>query len=195
MSLVLKEILGALAVLIGFIGYIPYVRNTFSGVTKPHFFSWLLWAVIETIAFFAQISKGGGAGSWVLGFSALVAYVVAAKAFLNKDKNITKLDWFGFIGAAIGIIAWQLTKDATAAIVIVTFVDFLAFLPTYRKAFQRPNEETVFEFFTSTVKHIMGIFALQAYSLATWLYPASLVVTNGAFTVMVLMRRKALVKR
>ena len=188
-----KNILGVIAIVVGFIGYAPYLRDVFKGSTKPHFFSWFLWGILETTAFFAQIKKGGGAGSWVLGFSALVVFIIAFKALWSGERNITRLDWFGFVGASIGIIIWFYTKDPTGAVIVIALTDAMAFIPTYRKGFQHPNEETAFEYGMSALKYIFGFFALNTYNLATYLYPTTLILTNSVFVIMLLWRRKKLV--
>ena len=58
-----KPLIGGISVLIGFIGYVPYLRDTFIGKTKPHVFSWIIWAILEYTAFGIQIKEGAGAGS------------------------------------------------------------------------------------------------------------------------------------
>lgn len=186
----IKTIIGVIAVIVGFIGYAPYLRDTFRGTTKPHFFSWFLWGVMEGTIFFAQVQKDAGPGAWVMGFSALIIFVIAAKAFFSKDKNITSFDWWCFFGAILGIVVWQLTKDPIGAVIIITITDAVAFLPTYRKEFEIPNGETLAEYVASSIKHTLGILALTSYSIVTTLYPVSLVLTNGLFVIMVLLRRK-----
>ncbi len=83
-----KTILGIIAIVIGFIGYVPYLRDMFRGTTKPHPFSWLVWATLEIIAFAAQIATGAGSGAWVTGASATVALFVTIYAFRKKDVTI-----------------------------------------------------------------------------------------------------------
>ncbi len=185
-----KVVLGSLSVAVALAGYIPYIWNMIRGKTKPHAFSWLVWALLEGITFFAQISKGSGAGAWVTGVGAMIAGGVAVAAFINKDKEITVLDWTALSGAGIGIILWQVTKNPLTAVISVTIADALGFIPTFRKGYHKPDEETVLEYFLSTVKYTISIFALQSYSLTTWLYPASLILTNSLFVTMALVRRK-----
>ncbi len=73
-----SEILGALAVTIGMIGYAPYLWSIFKGRTKPHLFSWFIWGVLTAIAFAIQISEGAGAGAWVTGITAAVCFLITA---------------------------------------------------------------------------------------------------------------------
>jgi hypothetical protein len=190
--MIYKEIFGALAVIVGILGFYPYIRDVYKGKTKPHLFSWILWGILETTAFFATLSKGAGPGAWVLGFSALVVWFIAFKALTSGEKNIVLIDWIGFVGAILGITMWIVTKDPFASAIIITITDALAYVPTYRKGYQRPNEETLAEYVASFLKQGLGLVALNSYNLVTVLYPASLVVTNLTFTIMVWMRRKHL---
>ncbi len=185
-----KVALGVLATALGLIGYVPYFRDIFKGKTKPHVFSWFVWGLLTAIAFFAQIAKGGGAGAWVTGVTAIACFVIAGLALKYGEKQITTTDRLSFVGAILGIILWRLTDSPLLAVVLVTVIDALGFLPTFRKAYYKPNEETASTFLLSSIKFIFGILALESFNLTTWLYPASLILMNGAFVVMVVWRRK-----
>lgn len=187
-----KIILGILAVVIGFMGYVPYLRDMLKGATKPHVFSWVVWAILEAIAFAAQISSHAGAGAWVTGASMLVAIFVALYAIQYHRSTIRSIDVVAFCGALIGIVLWKLTSNPLAAVILVTASDALAFAPTFRKSYYEPNTETLFEYGMASLKFIVALFALQSFVLTNWLYPASLILTNGAFVVMSLVRRKKL---
>lgn len=189
-----KTFLGVCAIIIGFIGYAPYLRDVFIRKTKPHAFSWLAWAVLEGTAFFAQAAKHGGAGAWITGLSAMVALFVAGIAFYRRDTEINTLDWVALSGALLGIILWALTSNPLLAVILVTVSDAFAFIPTFRKSFHKPDQETLVEYGLSAVKWVIAIFALQSLSVTTWLYPASLILSNGSFVVMSLIRRKTLNK-
>lgn len=97
-----KTLLGLIATIIGLIGYVPYFRDIFKNKTKPHLFSWLILGLLTVIAFVAQVVEGGGAGAWVTGFTAAICFIVAALALFKGEKNITKSDWFCFVGALLG---------------------------------------------------------------------------------------------
>ena len=189
-----KIVLGILATIVGLIGYIPYFRDIFRGKTKPHVFSWFAWSLLGGIDFVAQAVKGGGAGSWVTGFTAAVCFCVAILALTRGEKDITKTDWLCFVAALIGIVLWVTTQNPLLAVVIVTITDAVAFIPTYRKSYYKPHEETLVEYGLAATKWVIGLAALQSLTVTTWLYPASLVLTNGAFVVMTALRRKTLAK-
>lgn len=185
-----KTLLGITATILGFIGYFPYVRDTLRGTTRPHTFSWFVWGTMEAIAFFAQMAKGAGAGAWATGASAIIAFFIAGVAFTHKNKQIRPFDWITLSGAIIGIVLWRIAHNPLLAIISVTIADALGFIPTFRKAYHKPHEETVMEYVFSVIKWIVSLPALGAFNVTTMLYPLSLIFTNGVFVTMALIRRK-----
>lgn len=185
-----KPVLGGIAVIVGFAAFAPYILDMLRGKTKPHAFSWLGWGIIETVAFFAQINKGGGAGAWATVSSAVIIFFIAGYAFFKKQTTIYKTDWAALGGALLGILLWLITRDPLLAVILVSVSDALAFVPTFRKSYFLPEQETLKEYGLSAVKWTLAILALSNYSLTTWLYPASLIFTNSLFVAMTLTRRK-----
>lgn len=188
----MKPFLGIAATLLAFYSYIPYFRDIFAGKTKPHAFSWLVWFLLTAIGFVAQVKDNGGAGAWVTGFTAFVALFIFILAIQRGEKNITRADWACLFGAVLAMGLWALTKDPLLAVILITVIDALGFLPTFRKAYSKPQEETMITFLLSSIKFIIAIAALSNYSAITVLYPASLVFMNGVFVVMLVIRRKQL---
>ena len=187
----MKTFLGILAIVIGVYSYIPYFRDIFAGKTKPHAFSWFVWFLLTGIAFFAQASDGGGAGAWVTGFTALVAFAIFVAALRVGRKNIAPVDWFFLVGSLTSLGLWAVTKNPVGSIILITIIDMLAFIPTFRKSYHKPTEETAITYALSAMKFAVGLAALDTVSVTTALYPFSLVITNGLFVAMVLWRRRA----
>lgn len=184
-----KTILGIIAVAIGFVSYIPYFKDIFFGQTRPHVFSWFVWALLEGTAFFAQLSKGAGAGAWVTGTTAVLCFAVFVVSLSRGEKNFTGTDKLCLAGAILGIILWLATNNPLIAVILVSVTDFLGFVPTFRKSYYKPYEETAKLYAMSVLKLIFALLALKSFNATTALYPASLVLTNAAFVTMVLMRR------
>ena len=184
-----KLLLGIIGTILGFVGLVRYIRDVFSGKTKPHAFSWFVWGIIESIVFIAQVMNHGGIGSMIAGISAATSLFIAIVAFSKREVLITAADWAALILALVGVILWQVTSNPLLAVIAVTAADLFGFVPTFRKAFQKPFEETIVEYEMSAFKWFVSIFALGAISLTTVLYPVSLIITNGLFVTMVLIRR------
>ena len=187
-----KSILAVLAIAIAVIGYIPYFRTIFNGRTKPHAFSWLVWGVLTAIAFVAQLVGKGGAGAWVTGFTMLVCFAIFALALIKGKHDFPLSDWLCLAGSGLALVLWATTKDPLTAIILITLIDMLGFIPTFRKSYLKPQSETAFTYTMSGLKFLISIFALQSFSGVTVIYPASLVITNLGFVFMLLLRRKSL---
>lgn len=185
-----NQILGTAASVLAIAGSIPYILSMIKGTTRPHIFSWLLWGVFNAIGGVAQMMDGGGPGAWVNLISAVLCWVVTVMGLLQKgERDIVRSDWIAFTGAVVAIIPWALTKDPLWSVIIITIIDMLAFYPTFRKSWYKPQEEALVSYGISATKHVLGIAALANYSITTVLFSASLVLTNSAFIAMTLYRR------
>ncbi len=187
-----KILLGYVGTGVALVSYTPYVWNTIRGTTKPHAFSWFVWGVLTGIAFLAQLTSDAGSGSWVTGLTAAICFVVVALALAKGDRHFTAIDWISFITALVAIILWKLTDNPVLAVVLVTLGDALGFVPTYRKGYNKPHEETAIQFALASVKWMLGIAALASFSVTTVLYPAALIFLNGGCAILLFLRRKQL---
>jgi hypothetical protein len=188
----MKESLGILAIVIGFIGYVPYFRTIFSGKTKPHAFTWFVWGLLTAIAFAGQIAGKGGAGAWVTGFTAFISFTIFVLALAKGKKDFPVADWLCLVGCMLALALWAFTNDPLSAIILITVIDMIAFIPTFRKSFNKPYSEPAFTYTLSGLKFLIGIIALEELSAVTVIYPASLVLTNSLFVLMILVQRKRL---
>ena len=84
----IKNIIGIVAIALTFIGYAPYFRDLIKGKTKPHIFSWFIWAIVTSIIFALQVSAGAGLGSVV---TLAVAVISFLKQFMNKGELGNKM--------------------------------------------------------------------------------------------------------
>jgi hypothetical protein len=186
-------LLGTLSLVIAALGYVFYFRGILVGKIKPHFFSWFIWGILGSIAFAAQFSEGGGPGAWVVGFTTLICFVVAAIGLGSTSRiYITRSDWFFFLGAFAAIPAWYVTGDPLWSVIIVTLLDFIAFVPTLRKAYLYPETESVGNNILATIKFALSVLALDIFTWTTSLYPLSLVLVNFAYAIMLILRRHQL---
>lgn len=154
-----------------------------------------MWGLLEAIGFSAQVVGHAGPGAWVTGVSSVITFSIFFLALKKGNRQFVLFDWISLAGALLAILCWRLTHNPTLAVVFVVAADAIGFFPTFRKSFSRPFEETLTEFSFSFFKHSVALFALRTYSLTTWLYPVSLIVSNGTFVTMALVRRSMLSSR
>ena len=68
----------------------------------------------------------------------------------------------------------------------------MAYIPTVRKSWNKPFEESALSWSLSTITISLSILALETYSPATYLYPATFIVVNIALVIFLLTRRKSI---
>lgn len=185
-----KQAFGLLSLVLSTVGYGGYIRSILNRRTRPHVFSWTVWAVLMGIVFLAQLSRGGAFGAWVTGYSAAACLAIAALSVKHGEKDITPGDWLAFGGALATIPAWYLTRDPLWAVMIATAIDALAYYPTFRKSYLKPHEENYFTYVMDILKWIAALFALGAYAPVTLIYPLFLMAANGALVATILLRRR-----
>lgn len=188
----MKLLLTSISTLLALIGYAYYFRDIFRGKTKPHVFSWFVWGVLTTIAFVAQVVDGGGIGTAVTAVSALFCFVVTAFAIRTGERSFPLSDWLALFSAGVALVLWWITDDPLLSVILITITDAAAFLPTFRKSYHKPYEETLIEYFLAGIKFVFAIPALEVLTLTTWLYPASLLVMNLTFVGLLIVRRAQL---
>lgn len=188
----IRTILGSVAVAVGLIGYIPYIRDIFAGRTKPHAFSWFIWGLLTLIGFLAQVADNAGPGAWITGFSAFVCLWIFILALQRGEKQIVALDWLSFFSALLALLLWFFTQTPLYSVILITLIDVLGSVPTIRKSINKPQQETRSAYFLSGLKFFIALFALSNFSIITWLYPISLVIQNWAILALLTIRRKQL---
>ena len=190
----MKIALSYIAIALSFIGYIPYIIHIFKGKTKPHAFSWLIWGVLTIIVFIIQLQNSGGMASWVAGTTGIISLFIFFISIKKGEKSIKPFDWLSLILAFVIIFFWIFAKNPLLSVILVSCIDVIGFLPTFRKSYLKPFEETLSTQVISTIKHGLTIFALSELSLVTSFYPIVLFISTLAFSIMLLIRRSVVGK-
>ena len=191
----MKEALSAAAIVLTFAIFVPYIRSIRQGLTRPHVFSWVIWALGTSVVFLAQLAGSGGVGAWPIGVSGVITAYIALLAYRNRcDTAITRSDWVFLAVALAALPCWFLTSDPLWAVVILTGLDLAGFGPTFRSAYSRPLDERIGFYFLAAVRNLLAILALEHYSLTTVLFPAAVGVACVALVAMVAYRRKQLAR-
>ncbi len=175
--------------------FVPYLIDIYKKKTQPHIYSWLIWTILQSIGAVAIFKGGAGYGAWSLAIGALFCFIIFALSFKFGTKNIKRIDLYCLIGAVITIAVYLFVRYPLYSVILVVCIDFIAFLPTFRKSFEEPYSETMITFFLSALANLITIFALQHYSVTTVLYEATLFMTNGALCIVLVARRRLLNKK
>lgn len=186
----MKLTIAIIAAVLAVAGNIPYLIDVVKKRVEPHPYTWFVWSIISCIVFFGQIAKGAGIGALPTGVSELFTITIFFFVLPNGFKHIRKIDTVFLVIALLGLIPWALTKDPTLSVIIAVSIDLIAFIPTLRKTWKRPETETPLLYGMNVARHGLALFSLQAYNIATVLHSIVMVVINSLMTIFILKPRK-----
>ncbi len=185
-----KETIAIIASLLAIVGNVPYLLDIVHKRVEPHPYTWLVWTLVSAIAFFGQVAKGAGIGALPTGASEIFTVIIFLFSLQYGFKHVTKTDTYFLIFALLAFIPWILTSDPTVSVVIVVSIDVIAFIPTLRKTYHHPNTETPLLYGMNVLRHILTLFSLQAYNIATTFHSIAMIVTNSAMTGLIVLHPK-----
>ncbi|MDO8482930.1 MAG: hypothetical protein Q7S86_03880 [bacterium] len=190
-----KEILGVVAVFLTLVSSSVYYASIFKGKTKPHLYTRLVWASVESIIFFGQYVTGGGPGSWATGVAAVLTFGIVILCVRYGTKDITTSDKVALALALLCIVPWVVFKDPFWSVVLAALIDIWAIFPTLRKTWNDPGSESLLAWSISELRMVCAFFALSTYSLTTWFYPVEAFIMNGVLILIILYRRSRTPRR
>lgn len=189
-----KLVIGIIAVILSFVGYIPYIRDILRKKTTPHTFTWLIWTLAVGISAALQITGGAGVGAWTTVAVTLMCIFIFLLGLRNGKRDITKMDIVFFVLALISLFLWLVVNQPVWSIILIVLTDLLGFGPTIRKSWNNPYSETLSTYQITAFRHGLSIFALQQFNILTWLYPIAWTIANIAFCLLLVARRKVIKK-
>ena len=182
----MKEFIVVVAALLAVVGNVPYLLDILKGRVKPHPYTWFVWTLVSAIIFFGQLAKGAGIGAIPTAASELFTLIIFLFSLKYGFKRIAKIDTFFLLCALLGLIPWFITKDPTISVIIAVTIDLIAFTPTIRKTWKEPKTETPLLYSMNVARHILALFTLGAYNIATTLHSIAMITTNSLMTVLIL---------
>lgn len=188
----LQEIAATAASIGLFIAYIPYFWGMYQGKTKPHAFSWVIWALVASIASAVQLIERGGAGAWLMTVMAAIRWTIAVVAFKTGDHSATKGDWISFLAGLVVIPIWVLTKNPLYSVVLVSVIETMGYYSTIRQSWFNPWVEVARMYLLSSINTVLIISALSVHTAVTMLQPITGASVNLLFVGLLLYRRRVL---
>ncbi len=187
----LHEFFGFLSSVLALVGLVPTLRGIRRGQVHPHMFSWLIWSILLGVVAVAQISGGAGAGAWNSVAALLCCALIAGLSLKYGEKHITRADWVALVCALSAIPLWMATNNPLWSVLLVSFIDCVAYVPTFRKSWHRPWSEAAMSYVLGAAAFALSLAALEQVSFVTAFYPFCIACANIAFVAMVFVRRRA----
>lgn len=186
----LQIILATLSSIVGIACFVPYIRDIFRHTTKPHSYTWLIWGILQSIAAASMWSGGAGIAIASSTIGAVLCIFIFVLSLKYGTKNIKLFDTLCLIGALIALVAYLFLHNVLLSIILVTLIDFTAFLPTLRKTFVESETETASTHLMSGVSNALAIGALANFNLTTLIYLPAIMLMDFVLGFLVLIRKK-----
>lgn len=185
----MKDALAILAALFAVAGNTPYLVEVVRGHVQPHMYTWLVGAIVSGTVCFGMLSKGAGIGALPIAASEVFTILIFLFSLKYGFKSITKSDKMFLLIALAGIVPWLFTEDPTLSVIIAVGVDVASQAPTFRKTWTHPKTEHPILYGSNVLRHILVLFSLQTYNIATTLHSIVMLGTNTAMTFLILLRQ------
>jgi hypothetical protein len=183
-------ILGALIILTG---NAVYARDTVRGNTQPNRVSWMLWALAPMIAFAAEVVQGVGLNAVLALAVGVGPLLVVAASFLDPKAyaRVTPFDAACGVLSLIALGAWAATGRGNVAILLSILADFLAAIPTIRKAYRYPHTEHAIAFLSGVAGATITLLTIKPedWGVASAAFPAYIALDSGLIALLILMPR------
>lgn len=161
-------------------GIASYIRDMIYWSVKPNKVSRLIRSLAPIIATAAALSNGATRSAlpiFMSGFWPLLIFIVS----LFTPQSYRKIEKSDYICWLLSLIAlwWRyVTKNPLIGTIFAIWSDFLAWLPTYRKARTHPETESIMPYLTGILSASSAFLAFQSYNLTEILFPIYLILFN-----------------
>ncbi|MBT4120226.1 MAG: hypothetical protein HOG89_01775 [Candidatus Peribacter sp.] len=189
-SVDLNTIWAALSVLVGISTVTLYTKSIFSGDTKPHEFTWLIWAITQGTATAILWQAGGGKGAIYLTIGTVIVFAIFILLLFRGSRNITNSDVLVLALALLGFGIWWFLENPLLAVILMSSIDVSGYIPTFRKSYSLPDTETSAFWFAFGATNILSILALENYNALTLTYLVSIAAANISLGLFLIWRRQ-----
>jgi hypothetical protein len=184
-----SKILLVLSVVSNLTAYVIYFRLILKNKIKPHAITYLVWTIILGLNFIIQISSGVGVGSILLGTNFAGCLIIFLLCYIKNYIVYDKIDWLCFALAIFTVILWLITKTPIYSVILSCVIDLLALLPSFRKSYRKPWEDSALVYFISGSEYLLSFPSYGVISFIVLLYPVCVVTFDFAYSIMIIIRR------
>lgn len=168
----------------------PYWKDVFRGRTIPHPFSSFIWLILvgfNSYVLFIESEYLAFIPWFITCFFLILGTIFGLRLFRR-----IRINWFDYFCLTLSIVFlayYFWFRDVTNAVILSAIIDFLAFLPTFKKWWLQPWTETILLYLFASVSNIFALLALGNPTFETTLFWLYLVIANFIYFLMVFFRR------
>ena len=189
-SLEMQLIFGIASGVLSIFAFVPYILDTIARRTEPQRASWLIWAVLGSIAFVSQVFEGATSSLWFAGVQvASTIIILVLSIWVGTGKFLGKTDYMILVAASIGLLLWYFTDNAAYALAITISISLLGGMATIVKAYRDPESETLITWVVSLAASVCAILSVGVVDPTLLAYPVYLFTLYLGFIVAIISGR------
>ena len=189
-SVEMQLIFGIASGVLSVFAFLPYILDTIARRTEPQRASWLIWAVLGSIAFMSQVFEGATSSLWFAGVQvASTIIILVLSIWVGTGKFLGKSDYMILVAASIGLLLWYFTDNAAYALAITISISLLGGMATIVKAYRDPESETLITWVVSLVASVCAILSVGVVDPTLLAYPLYLFTLYLGFIVAIVLGR------
>lgn len=169
-----------------------YLYSIAANKVKPHSFTFLVWSIILGINFSAQIVSGVGIAATLLATNFFACIIIFLACLAKGHTEHDKKDIICLVLGILSIILWLLTKHPIYSVTLSCFIDLFAFIPSFRKSFNKPHEDSALAYYISGFEYIFSFPSYSSFSLVSLMYPVWVTFIDISYASMISNRRRQL---
>lgn len=181
-----KEMLGAAAGAISFVGYAIYMWSTVRGITKPNRATWWILTLVGVMIALSYYSEGARNTIWVPVSYVIGPLLVAILSVRYGESSWETLDILCLSTACFSALIWYFYQSPFTVLAVNIVMDFVALVPTIKKSYLRPDGEDALAWSVESVSGVLNVIALERWAFGLAFYPVYLLLINSAVTALLL---------
>lgn len=163
--------IGKVAGLISFIAFIPYFLSIINGITKPNRITWWIWTLLGILLYSSYKEAGANETLWVALIYIICPFFTASLSIKYGTGGWTRFDKLCLVGAMVSTLLWIIIGSPTVALILFLLIDLFGALPTIKKAYVAPEQESKLAWFLMCLANCLNLFAVQDFQFSILIYP------------------------
>lgn len=183
-------VIACILVVVG--GFLPYIRDIYRRKTKPHAYTWLIWTITQGTALVGLWQGHGGLAVVAMAIGVSMSIFVIGLSFRYGTRNITRADTIILIASLLAIGVWWQLHNPLLALVMVSLIDIVGYIPSIRKTYEEPWTETSLTWGVFIITNVLIMLSLDEYNFMTLFYLVSITAANAILLSICLVRRRSI---
>ena len=174
----IHEIIGTVAVVVYFVGIIPYFLDTFRGETRPNRVTWFGWTLLTWTAALIQSTHGADASVMIVYAAAVMDTLVFVLSLYRGVVLFSLTDALSLVLGICAFVVWLLLDAPAIALVFNIVADISFGIPTIVKAWKTPKSESQTAWFIGALSIGLALLAKTNFDFINTAFPLYLFILN-----------------